>query len=273
MVCTDHNALKLLRNFKEPVGQVARWLQILSEYDFQVEHRPGSQHLNADALSRRQCQQCGAEQLKAAESHYTAVLTVSAGQESWLPTWNMDDFRLQQQADKGIHQMTLSLKDDSLPQSFPKLASADVQVLWNQRHSLKLTDGVLYRQWKDIPNGGASTKLQLVLPQHLISEVMSHVHDSLTGGHMGVTETLEKIRLRFYWMIQRHTVEEWCRKCKLHCSRKSPPKRRCAPMQLVQTDGPLKRIAMDILGPLPTTARGNKYILVVREYFSKWMEA
>ena len=30
---------------------------------------------------------------------------------------------------------------------------------------------------------------------------------------------------------------------------------------------------MDILGPLPTTARGNKYILVVGEYFTKWTEA
>ena len=94
-VRTDHNALKWLKNFKEPEGQVARWLQILSEYDFQVEHRPGKQHLNADALSRNHCRQCGSEQSKTAESHHTSVLTVSTPeQESWLPTWNIDDFRL-----------------------------------------------------------------------------------------------------------------------------------------------------------------------------------
>ena len=52
---TDHNSLKWLHNFREPEGQVARWLAILSEYNFQVIHRPGAQHKNADALSRSPC--------------------------------------------------------------------------------------------------------------------------------------------------------------------------------------------------------------------------
>ena len=165
------------------------------------------------------------------------------------------------------------LEDNSFPQSFPKSANEDLQALWNERHNLKLIDGMLYRQWKDIPNDGMNAKLQVVLPQHLTPDVMSQLHDSPTGGHLGVAKTLEKIRPWFYWIKQRHTVEEWCRKCDLCCSRKSPPKKRCAPMQPIQTDGPLKRIAMDILGPLPTTVRGNKYVLVVGEYFTKWTEA
>ena len=51
-VCTDHGALQWLRTFKEPVGQVARWIKRLAEYDFDIEHRPGKQHANANALSR-----------------------------------------------------------------------------------------------------------------------------------------------------------------------------------------------------------------------------
>ncbi|KRX79180.1 Retrovirus-related Pol polyprotein from transposon [Trichinella sp. T6] len=50
---TDHNELRWLRNFREPEGQVARWLERLAEYEFEVVHRPGQQHRNADALSRR----------------------------------------------------------------------------------------------------------------------------------------------------------------------------------------------------------------------------
>ena len=34
-------------------------MDILAEYDFSVEHRPGLQHCNADALSRLPCKQCG----------------------------------------------------------------------------------------------------------------------------------------------------------------------------------------------------------------------
>ena len=55
---TDHGALRWLFNFKEPVGQVARWLQLLAEYNFSIEHRPGRQHNNADAMSKRPCNQC-----------------------------------------------------------------------------------------------------------------------------------------------------------------------------------------------------------------------
>ena len=39
-VRTDHSALLWLRTFKEPVGQVARWIERLAEYDFDIEHRP-----------------------------------------------------------------------------------------------------------------------------------------------------------------------------------------------------------------------------------------
>jgi len=52
---TDHAALKWLRRTPDPVGQQARWLEILEEYDFQIEHRSGVKHQNADALSRRPC--------------------------------------------------------------------------------------------------------------------------------------------------------------------------------------------------------------------------
>ena len=51
-VRTDHNSLKWLYSFREPEGQIARWLEVLAEYEFTITHRPGVKHTNADALSR-----------------------------------------------------------------------------------------------------------------------------------------------------------------------------------------------------------------------------
>ncbi|XP_043972480.1 uncharacterized protein LOC122830832 [Gambusia affinis] len=49
---TDHGSLIWLFRFKSPEGQLARWLEELSQYDFQIEQRAGKQHGNADAMSR-----------------------------------------------------------------------------------------------------------------------------------------------------------------------------------------------------------------------------
>ena len=56
---SDHGSLTWLRNFKEPEGQLARWIEKLEEYSFSIVHRPGRSHTNADALSRLPCTQCG----------------------------------------------------------------------------------------------------------------------------------------------------------------------------------------------------------------------
>ncbi|XP_061115069.1 uncharacterized protein LOC133139508 [Conger conger] len=54
-VRSDHSALQWLMTFREPEGQLARWIEELQAYDFNVIHRAGRQHGNADALSRRPC--------------------------------------------------------------------------------------------------------------------------------------------------------------------------------------------------------------------------
>ena len=52
IVRSDHQALKWLFSLKEPKGRIARWIEILSAFDFSVEYRAGKKHQNADALSR-----------------------------------------------------------------------------------------------------------------------------------------------------------------------------------------------------------------------------
>ncbi|KAJ8399002.1 hypothetical protein AAFF_G00416690 [Aldrovandia affinis] len=52
LVRTDHASLIWLLNFKNPEGQVARWLETLQGYDFELRHRPGRQHGNAEARAQ-----------------------------------------------------------------------------------------------------------------------------------------------------------------------------------------------------------------------------
>ena len=52
IVVIDHRALRFIFNKPNPTGRIARWIILLQEYEFEVMDRPGSKHINADALSR-----------------------------------------------------------------------------------------------------------------------------------------------------------------------------------------------------------------------------
>jgi len=57
---TDHKSLTWLKTWKNPsTSQYFNWINLLNEYDFEIVHRPGSNHANADAMSRlSSCKQC-----------------------------------------------------------------------------------------------------------------------------------------------------------------------------------------------------------------------
>ena len=64
-----------------------------------------------------------------------------------------------------------------------------------------------------------------------------------------------------------------CASCPV-CQKAGPAITARAPLQpLPVIREPFTRIAMDVVGPLKRTKRGNKYVLVVMDYATKWPEA
>ena len=58
-------------NFKNIDGQIARWLETLASYDFDIIHRSGLTHSNADSLSRRPCTDDQCEYCERVEKTYS----------------------------------------------------------------------------------------------------------------------------------------------------------------------------------------------------------
>jgi len=52
-----------------------------------------------------------------------------------------------------------------------------------------------------------------------------------------------------------------------------PYQSRRAPLTMITASQPLEKMAMDIIGPFPESETGNSYVLVVADYFTRWMEA
>ena len=98
-------------------------------------------------------------------------------------------------------------------------------------------------------------------------------HDSIIGGHFGIRKTLEKVRQKYNWAGLYKCVEQYVKSCETCIRRKPPPRAKRAPMKLTGAGYPMERIAKDILGPLPESQNGNRYILVISDFFTKWVEA
>ncbi|XP_061080680.1 protein NYNRIN-like [Conger conger] len=86
-------------------------------------------------------------------------------------------------------------------------------------------------------------------------------------------KTYERILARFYWPGVKKAVEDYCRHCAV-CQLHSPKVTLRNPLiPLPVIDVPFRRIAMDILGPLPKSSRGHRYILVILDYATRYPEA
>ena len=153
--------------------------------------------------------------------------------------------------------------------------AAGGQVGDNARASFYYKEGLLHRQWhpQGTSPGDVRSCEQLVLPRACRSLVLRLAHDIPMAGHLGVTKTKDRILQRYYWPGIFKEVAEYCRSCEV-CQRSQPrPAARAemVPMPLVST--PFKRIAMDLVGPLPRTKRGNRFILTICDYATRYPEA
>jgi len=134
-----------------------------------------------------------------------------------------------------------------------------------------LNDGVLYRRYEDCKGKGAC--LQLVVPRSMRKEILEESHAGSLGGHLGEMKTLDRVREKFFWPGYAESIREWCKTCPRCAAKKNPTPKRQGPLQSVHTRYSLQIVAADIMGPLPTSKNGNRYILVVSDYFTKWVEA
>jgi Integrase zinc binding domain/Chromo (CHRromatin Organisation MOdifier) domain len=77
------------------------------------------------------------------------------------------------------------------------------------------------------------------------------------------------MRLRFYWNNMHKEVEEIVRRCTVCAKNRVTERKRTSFLKLFPASGPLEFVAMDILGPLPKTEHGNRFLLVISDRFSK----
>ena len=133
-------------------------------------------------------------------------------------------------------------------------------------------DGLLYRKWRPevSSEGDVRTCKQLVLPQQCRQAVLQLAHDVPMAGHMGITRTKNRLLQCYYWPGVFTDVANYCRTCEV-CQKsnpKSPPRAKMVSLPVIEQ--PFQRVAMDVIGPLPRTQRGNRFILTICDYATRY---
>ncbi len=254
IVRTDHASLQWLRNLRDVEGQLARWVMSLQEFDFQVQHRPGTRHGNADALSRRRhfgdsdCPACH----DPGEGGPVATVTETPIAEA-------------QSMDHDLQVIRVSV-EEARPMSNDErndLSSFGLEVA-ARKSELEVRQGVLgcRRRQGWLP----------IVPADKVQSIVKEAHEGLGGGHFGVTKTKVKVSERFWWPGFEEDVRAYVAGCPVCAASKNPLAWPRAALHPIKVSRPNQIVAMDVIGPLRRTSAGNAYGLVMIDLFTKWVE-
>ena len=113
-------------------------------------------------------------------------------------------------------------------------------------------------------------KYKTCLPKSYIQKALRLAHTSAISGHAGISGTIERIKSFAYWPTMYKDAKEYVSGCRV-CLQTKPHKAAKAPtLRNPEVQRPWDRLNMDLIGPLPLSMEGNKYILSIVDVLSRY---
>ncbi|GFS99640.1 transposon Tf2-6 polyprotein [Trichonephila clavipes] len=162
------------------------------------------------------------------------------------------------------------LKDDELKKIIECFENNEKSVNfanWFERGYL-MNQGILFRYSPT----SESEEAQLVVPIHERQDILKIHHDAPNAGHYGADGTFERISKRYYWTGMRSYITDYV-KNRTECNRYKPSYQK--PSRLLRTPVYSQRfetISIDVFGPLPESPSGKKWIFIVEDCCTRWVE-
>lgn len=243
-VFTDHAALSWVFNCPKTTSRLTRWTLRLQQFMFTVHYRKGCLNAGPDALSRSvaplhvQPSPCNLVAKKATYDIPVSMAEIADAQKK--------DAKVQEIKRSDVHPST-------------------------HTNRIKFTErqGVLYRL---VPLQDDGEKYQLVVPQNLVPDFLRYFHDNPLGGHLGRLKTLLRVLEVAWWPTIRKDVWEHTKVCTICQKYKADNTKPSGFLQSTVVVNPGEMMGVDLMGPFPRSKKSNSYLLVIVDYFSKWVE-
>ena len=243
-IITDHSALAWLMNIQDPTGKLARWAIYLQIYHFDIIHRKGILHTNADTLSRPVLENSikdGSYEklvctLKAINVNNSTALIDPSEDENLLYRLKFGKFR-------------------------DGLNAKNVRRINGIIENFKLIDDKLFM----LKKGSSSEYLEV--PR--LGERKDKILEAHRLGHFQTESTVNRLNEEYTWRGLENDVEEAIARCK-QCHENHTVTPSHHPAQATDIFHIHQRVGIDLVLGLPETTEGYVGCMVTTEYLSKW---
>jgi hypothetical protein len=234
-VITDHDSLKYMNTVQKPSKRLARWIDEFQQYNLVIKYRPGSQAVVPDAISRR-------------PDFYTSDGTL-------------------------LNALSARMRNDYIPYVREFLETGRISEEANETArslviaevaNFMMEDGVLHRKVKE------GMRVPFV-EFEFRGDLMQKMHDQY--GHLSYQGLANVLESRAWWPTMERDVREFiaaCPNCQTQQRQRVTQERE--PNELLTNPfiQPFQRWGIDLIGRLPNTMNGNRWIITAIDYATGW---
>ena len=265
---TDHESLKHL--WSQPVkpnSRLARWLETLQEFNFQVMYRKGADNINADVLSRHpvegisltEVEQTEAEQPDQTE-RVLACFQVRTGEIE-------HPWRTAQNEDNELGPVCEALE---MGASLVSVCSSEGAASAYRQESARL---FLHEHTQVLMRRDLQGGCQVVVPDKKRAEILAMYHGADWSGHLSYSKAEGRLRRRFWWPSMLKDLAQHIRSCWACQAGGDPPRRNTkAELQPWPATAELGDWCIDLYGPMPLSEQGNRWVFGAVERGRRWPE-
>ena len=176
--------------------------------------------------------------------------------------------KMAQRQDEGCSQIMDFLTNSILPED-----DHEARALLLREEDYFIHEGILFRM-SSSSGAGAKLSVRLVVPDDLKLFFLQQNHDAPHSGHLGMVKMLGKMRDHLFWRGMNVDVKNYCASCVLCCETKRATRPIKPPLTLRDpAPRPWDTINMDAIERLPESKDGNKHIITVIDFYSKYLIA
>ncbi|GBN46086.1 Retrovirus-related Pol polyprotein from transposon 17.6 [Araneus ventricosus] len=249
-VFSDQQCLSRVKTLKDPTSRIARWFLTQQQYDYTIIYKPGRLNFMADYLSRatypadKQSDNTNSEEVHNVNAQFN-VFNFSSIHE------------LIEKQNKHPYCQNIKSKLNSNFAFSPKSPQFFIK------------DNLLLRKNNNM-SGRHKLNTKLVVPQSLVPQILHLCHDIDAVAHPGLSRTMRRIQKNYFWRGQFRQVKNYIASCHECIQRRGYVKH----IQRIPTaDFPFQKCAFDAVGPVVISNHGNKWIIVISDYFTRYAEA